>query len=209
MVLTTSKGKSVDSPYTHQQALELLATHVHAGGKLAGNSFACDLWRKSERGLSQDQVVWVHVLVNEALNPQPRQQAQAKQGYQAIVELLVRASSKLQWPAIRLSTASYGNVKVSWNRSKSLANVTDGRPFGSNEWYGRIDALGQWVPSRSSNVNVERLLGLLAADPVGTMQAYGHSTGQCGFCGRTLSNEDRSVKVGYGPVCANKYGLPW
>lgn len=207
MVLTTNKGKSIDTPYTAQEAIDLLHGMTKAGGKLASNSFALDMSGKAS--YSHDQMVWVHGLVNEALNPTPKPATQVKAGYQAIVELLVKASSKLQWPSIRVSTASHGNVKVSWNRAKSLANVTDGRPFGSNEWYGRIDAMGNWVPSRSSNGNVERLLGLLAADPVGTMQAYGHSTGQCGFCGRTLTNEDHSVKVGYGPVCAERYGLPW
>jgi hypothetical protein len=40
---------------------------------------------------------------------------------------------------------------------------------------------------------------------------FGHEHHRCVFCSRNLSDETdgRSVDVGYGPICANKYGLPW
>jgi hypothetical protein len=38
--------------------------------------------------------------------------------------------------------------------------------------------------------------------------AYGHTHGNCIACSRDLT-DDRSLAVGYGPVCANKYGWPW
>lgn len=38
--------------------------------------------------------------------------------------------------------------------------------------------------------------------------AFGHATGHCVFCARELT-DDRSVEVGYGPVCAGKNNLPW
>ena len=41
--------------------------------------------------------------------------------------------------------------------------------------------------------------------------ALGHLTTYCCFCGRHLTDdgENRSVEVGYGPVCGPKNGLPW
>jgi hypothetical protein len=38
--------------------------------------------------------------------------------------------------------------------------------------------------------------------------AFGHATGCCVFCARELT-DDRSVHVGYGPVCAANNALPW
>lgn len=38
--------------------------------------------------------------------------------------------------------------------------------------------------------------------------AFGHATGCCVYCARDLT-DDRSVEVGYGPVCAAKHDLPW
>lgn len=37
---------------------------------------------------------------------------------------------------------------------------------------------------------------------------FGHLYGSCVFCGRTLTDE-RSIKVGYGPICADHNSLPW
>lgn len=41
--------------------------------------------------------------------------------------------------------------------------------------------------------------------------AWGHDHDRCVFCGRDLTDDGagRSVEVGYGPVCAEKHGLPW
>ena len=38
--------------------------------------------------------------------------------------------------------------------------------------------------------------------------AWGHAHDRCVFCSLGLTDE-RSVAVGYGPVCAGNYGLPW
>jgi hypothetical protein len=38
--------------------------------------------------------------------------------------------------------------------------------------------------------------------------AFGHATDHCVFCARELTH-DNSTEVGYGPVCAQKNGLPW
>jgi hypothetical protein len=37
---------------------------------------------------------------------------------------------------------------------------------------------------------------------------YGHASTQCCFCSRSLTKGE-STTMGYGPDCANKYGLPW
>ena len=38
--------------------------------------------------------------------------------------------------------------------------------------------------------------------------AFGHTTHRCVFCARNLSTAE-STAVGYGPICADNYGLPW
>lgn len=56
------------------------------------------------------------------------------------------------------------------------------------------------------NVDTKReVLGLIAEDPKGAAQRYGHELGKCGICGRTLTNEE-SRALGIGPVCAGKHG---
>ncbi len=51
-------------------------------------------------------------------------------------------------------------------------------------------------------------LRAIALDPAKAAQAYGTLTGQCCFCSRDLTDA-RSIDKGYGPVCADHFGLPW
>jgi hypothetical protein len=48
----------------------------------------------------------------------------------------------------------------------------------------------------------------IAADPRAAAVRHGRETCRCSFCGRKLT-DSRSSAVGYGPDCADKYGLPW
>ena len=42
----------------------------------------------------------------------------------------------------------------------------------------------------------------------GTMARLGRESGSCQFCNRPLRDE-RSTKAGYGPTCAERWGLAW
>lgn len=51
-------------------------------------------------------------------------------------------------------------------------------------------------------------LAAVLADPLAATISAGRATGTCCFCARELT-DTRSVSVGYGPICADHYGLPW
>lgn len=53
-----------------------------------------------------------------------------------------------------------------------------------------------------------RLLSADTAISAEEAAKFGHLYGQCVFCSRTLTDE-RSIEVGYGPVCADHHALPW
>lgn len=79
--------------------------------------------------------------------------------------------------------------------------------------YGAIALeAGVFVASKyADKALVSLVLSTLASfelDPqkVGAME--GHATGQCCFCGLKLKTA-ASVAAGYGPTCANNFGLPW
>ena len=63
-----------------------------------------------------------------------------------------------------------------------------------------------WVFERGliSSANLSELTKVTAEQAA----AFGHLTGNCVFCDRELTDE-RSISVGYGPVCAKNHGLPW
>lgn len=60
---------------------------------------------------------------------------------------------------------------------------------------------------RSGDASLAGTLIAIAVDPAAAAKAYGALTCSCSFCGLPLTDEG-SVEVGYGPVCAKKWGLP-
>ncbi|UCG53589.1 MAG: hypothetical protein JSW58_08525 [Candidatus Latescibacterota bacterium] len=203
--LTTRKGRSVDTPFSNEEALARLR-EMYAEGR-AGR-FGADLVRKSaEHGLSVDQMTWVHILVVEAEEPKRTVKLEA------IVRVLQRARDNgLKHPKVRLS---WGNgeplaLSLAGERSRypGTVNVTDGGSYGNNRWFGRIELDGDYSPRRGVPAEVVEALEKFNAAPAETGSLHGRLTGRCCFCGRDLETKE-SVGVGYGPVCADRYGLPW
>ena len=93
----------------------------------------------------------------------------------------------------------------------SINVATPGR-YGENEWFGRITRQGEFLPSRKYDASQQTAVGLalqaMANDPAKAAGEFGRLTGRCCFCALPLSDE-RSTKVGYGPVCAKNWGVPW
>lgn len=141
----------------------------------------------------------------------PRPSAVALDGA-AILELLRGAKlAGLRWPKLTLALdGKRVQLSLAGDASKhpGTVNVTDGARYPANVWYGRILTDGTFQPGRDCSDAVVGILRRLASDPAGTAADHGHSSGACCFCGRDL-NDERSTAVGYGPVCAAKWSLPW
>lgn len=132
----------------------------------------------------------------------------------AVVALFDRATaSGLRRPKIRLNIPHVGVVKfsVAGNTARVPGSINVVTGSGEDQvWHGRITREGQFQPSFRVQPTRALLNGLrdFAANPAGTATAHGHLTGNCCFCARELT-DSRSVTVGYGPICADHYGLPW
>ena len=74
----------------------------------------------------------------------------------------------------------------------------------SGKLYGKVRVDGYWEYLAGAMKGARHLTADEAA-------AYGHRHHACVFCATPLEDERDgcSVQVGYGPVCAGKYGLPW
>lgn len=157
-------------------------------------------------------VAW---LIGDALADATRRQAQRDAeglgDLEPVVRLLDRAASKLKWPKLRLKVDGQ-NVQLGRagdrSRHPGAVNVTDGRGFENSTWFGRINRDGTFTASRKTSPEVIALLTELARDPEAVATAYGRETGACCMCGRDLTDA-RSTERGYGPNCAENWGLPW
>jgi hypothetical protein len=83
-------------------------------------------------------------------------------------------------------------------------------PGFDSGWYARIETDGSLTLNEKTlrPAGLEEELRKFAADPVGYAASYGRESSNCCFCGITITSDD-SLAVGYGPICADKWGLPW
>ena len=65
-----------------------------------------------------------------------------------------------------------------------------------------IQASDEWHAVRNVT-RIRAIVALIAQDPHAAMVRYGHELGECGRCGRTLTDET-SRAAGIGPVCAGR-----
>ena len=79
-----------------------------------------------------------------------------------------------------------------------VINITDGRPYGCNTFYGRIDLQGGLVAGRGMVDEVQDFLTTFDAQPELVATAYGHRVGTCCYCSRDLTDR-RSVDKGIDP----------
>lgn len=96
-------------------------------------------------------------------------------------------------------------------RNAGFLYVTDGGDYENGTYFGKISPDGEFFPSRECTREITGLLNSFNLDPVTFAREFGRRTNTCCFCSRHLTDdkEGRSVSVGYGPVCADKFGLPW
>lgn len=158
--------------------------------------------------LSPKQTACITRALNDSLKPYTPE-TEDLGDFEGVIKLFDNAKSHLKYPKIRLTAGDNPVVlAVAGNRAKfpGTINVSDGGPWGDNVWYGRITREGKLEKSRSTTFEVIRVLKALAKDPAKVAEAYGKKYGYCCFCARELT-DDRSVAAGYGPVCADHYGL--
>jgi hypothetical protein len=180
--------------------------------------FATSLLDQLERKgkLSDRQWFWVDTLAAR-IGEGPAEPMTLDVGdFAGVIALFEKARQHLKYPRVRLqlpdgrplvlALAGPGSSRAGW------VTMTDGRPFGENLFYGRVSPAGNWEMGHAIDEivgdAVAELLHRLAADPEQVASSYGKLTGCCCFCTSQLS-DPKSTEVGYGPVCAKRWGLPW
>lgn len=166
--------------------------------------------------LSSKQMYWVGRLMEVAVHgtpPQPTSHIQG--GLMGLMELFAKAKQHLKYPKI---TLEFENVTFQLilagpkSKKPGWVNITDGEPYGYNQWFGRVSPEGVWEQPHNIEeeikIKLTRVLDGFSHDAAVAAAKYGHLSGNCCFCHKKLTTEN-STAVGYGPICAGHYGLPW
>jgi hypothetical protein len=196
-VITNGSPYTFRSPHTDQEAIEQLCANACRG---RFNQSLIEQHRQG-RPLSPNQMRWVHYLVHRAAN----QRSYVATTLPNLRALLDEAREHIERPTVRLLVDGDDRdlvVKCAGERARvpGIAWLTMG-----GDLVGSIDLEGNLL---NASPVVVRTLEAVERDPHAAIVAYGRVTGTCSCCGRGLT-DGRSVAVGYGPVCAGKYGLPW
>lgn len=130
-----------------------------------------------------------------------------------VVELFDRAHGNgLKYPKLTFDASAVGVPlqlkRAATGREPGSVFATDGERFGSNAYYGRIGRNGIFTAARDCPAELLPFLVKLGTDTANVAAMYGRASGSCCFCDAELTDE-RSVHVGYGPVCAKKWGMPY
>ena len=122
------------------------------------------------------------------------------------------AQAHLKYPKVHIHNSSFPMFLYVAGEKSSTPGVLQIIRQDNKNWLGRVHPDGRVELSRGITDTLKgdlvKLLKEFAADPAGYATLHGIQTGACCFCGRFLEDY-RSVSMGYGPICAEHYGMPW
>ena len=162
--------------------------------------------------LSDKQMYFVDQIVARAEAPVPVEQAGVQLSVDAIQKMFKNAAQKLRRIKITLKDSS--GQKVVFKKAGPMSKyadqimISDGGAYGVAFFFGRIDTEGKFMPTARATDAVKALVQEFAQNPEDVGGKYGRLTGACCFCSKGLDDQ-RSLTVGYGPVCAKNFGLKW
>lgn len=137
--------------------------------------------------------------------------------FAGVVALFTKAKEHLKFPKVRLMVGGT-KIVLSLNgvRSKTpgFVSIAGEGTYPNRAYYGRVSPDGAFAPF-SKGTTPEFMTALTAlltefgSDPARVAKEHGKLTGNCCFCNKVLGlgEDKRSIHVGYGPVCADHYGL--
>ena len=206
-ILTNRKGQQTEERYSEHEAIDRLAKLVATTGP--ADDFPRDLCRRGQRSwLSPEQMWWVHKILNDRERPAQAGPASIPSVGKRMIEMFDRAAEHLKFPKIRFADVHF--VRAG-ERSKHPGSITVTSAHPDREqraYFGRIQRDGSFVQGQYlDSIHRARILEILA-DPAELAGIQGRECGSCCFCSRPLTDA-RSTSVGYGPICAEHFGLPW
>jgi hypothetical protein len=222
----TGEPAIMDVKLTDQDAFDILTAGIKPGGPKSGNKFAQKLIEsaKSKGFDNESRMHWIRKLAIECLS-----QAQPGHAKPAAVVALdcedlfhhleaadtaLQAAGKKTRPQLTFDLpAPIGRLCFTLNGSKAKRpgniKIDDGEKWPNAAWYGEIDCKTRtWTPTKAVVPEVIEEVKKIAASPATYAGAYGISYQRCCFCKKAITTK-KSKAVGYGPVCAKHYNLPW
>ena len=205
--ITSANGRTHDAftsdHCSHREAQEKLKEMIKHD-QFKDDSFALSMWEAAEFDmLTPAKAYWLHRLAT----PRPARESVVIDTTK-IEAAFAMANKKLRHPRFIIREGDTPvKIAMAGNNSRYRGSITVASPEFGEGWYGSIRE-GKFYPAKTCPPAIVQLVQKFADDPARIASAYGRKFGTCCFCQRELST-DESLVAGYGPVCAQHYGLPW
>lgn len=207
---------------THTESLATLRANV---AKLSqkDQDFANSMISQFDRRghLSDKQWPWIEKLAEKSVAVAVLAPAIDVGNFKGVIDLFAKASEHLKCPRVVLALPPNNemivlNVATSMSSAPGSINIKmyERNPeTGQRKWIGRVYPDGRLQPSNAPDAGplvgpMTELLARFSKAPAEVASEHGRLLGLCCFCNKVLKDE-RSTSVGYGPVCARNFGMPW
>jgi uncharacterized protein YecT (DUF1311 family) len=167
---------------------------THLNECLSYNTFAMNLISRNK--LSQKQIAWIHYLASENVKEMDQKQNESGEFLPLVQKMYSAVKTKTRKFKLRLPGVDISTIPNGVNAGGLYTFVKD-------SYVGKITDTGVL----KANVDEDVMNLLLDANDnlLQLAKIYGHETGNCSVCGRTLS-DPLSVQMGIGPICAKRFG---
>lgn len=125
-----------------------------------------------------------------------------------------RAARISKFPRVKLPSADIPGGQITFHiagqrsRTPGWIVCSNGRKLPEYFVYATVDLAGEGQINRNIPSGIKTLIRQFAAKPGEVAGRKGRESGSCCFCGLGLTHPN-SLHHGYGPICAEKFGLPW
>lgn len=198
-----------------------------AAGRISANSVGfvqslCSYFRTMHY-LSEKQLRYFNEHITEARMQQVAESSDSKVEKVATLVSLVntrkfvdqinKAAETSPYIFVKLETSFIPHQQVCFYKAKDGRIIfTNGVKYGESgrKVFAVIDKTKKLVfqPDMAVTGQLMEFIESVVANLADVAAAQGFRTGNCCFCGRGIEHPN-SLKHGYGPICAAKYGLPW
>ena len=129
--------------------------------------------------------------------------------FTAVYEMFASAAKTNKFPKITIEADGFEFYLYVSGPQAKISGVINVKSKGyGGTWYGRITEAGTWTHRDNVDERMADALSKLQMDPVAALTTFGKLSGRCCFCNIELTDE-KSTSMGYGPICAKKWMLPW
>lgn len=210
MIQRGMSGRSIDSFSPRQR--EILEAIINGITEFKGNRDEILAQREAERIEQEKRRAEQQAAAAERRRLE--QQIITESGFERLHALIAGAKGRLQQPSITVRVTlgdEFNNAEqpLCFQADKHNSNVyvKSNHRKGAIR-FGIINEEGLFTFNGTLPASHRAAARIVAEDPLNAIIEFGHASGSCSFCRKDLTDM-RSVSVGYGPICAKKFNLPW